>query len=141
MPDFTVSAGGTEPLAYQWRFNDINLAGASQDQFTRLDAQTNHAGNYSVVVTNVAGAVTSAPALLTVNPWLPVWFQTITQLPDGRMQLVVTGSPGETLWIDRTNDLPPNWIELTNLPNQNGALEFIDGSSTNQPRGFYRARQ
>jgi hypothetical protein len=54
---------------------------------------------------------------------------------------VVTGSPGETLWIDRTNDLPPNWHELTNLPNSSGASEFIDNSDTNQARGYYRARQ
>jgi len=138
---FTVSTGGTEPLSYQWRFNGANLAGATEDQYARSSAQTNHAGSYLVVVTNVAGAVTSAPALLTVEAWLPVHFQSINQLPDGRMHLVVTGSPGETLWIDRTNDLPPNWNELTNLPNQTGSLQFIDGSSTNQPRGFYRARQ
>ena len=138
---FTVSAGGTEPLAYQWRFDGTNLPGAVEDQFVRANAQTNHAGTYTVTVTNVAGAVTSAPAGLTVNPWLPVHFQSITPMPDGRMQLTVTGSPGATLWIDRTNDLPPNWSELTNLPNQNGALEFIDYSATNQARGYYRARQ
>jgi hypothetical protein len=138
---FAVSAGGTEPLSYQWRFNGADLAGASSDQYMRSDVQTNHTGSYSVVITNLAGAVTSAPALLTVAPWLPVHFQSIIQLPDGRMQLIVTGSSGETLWIDRTNDLPPNWSELTNLPNQSGSLQFIDGSSTNQPRGFYRARQ
>jgi len=138
---FTVSAGGTEPLAYQWRFNGTNLPGAVENLFVRANAQTNHAGTYTVIVTNVAGAVTSAPALLTVNPWLPIHFQSITPMPDGRMQLTVTGSPGATLWIDRTNDLPPNWSELTNLPNQNGALEFIDHSATNQSRGYYRARQ
>jgi hypothetical protein len=66
-PTFTVSASGTEPLAYQWRFNSNNLAGATGTSYTRTNAQTSHSGSYDVVVTNSAGAVTSAPATLIVT--------------------------------------------------------------------------
>ncbi|PYJ07268.1 MAG: hypothetical protein DME25_04245 [Verrucomicrobia bacterium] len=64
---FSVTATGTAPLAYQWRFYGTNLAGATASTYTRSNAQPNHAGPYSVLVTNSAGAVTSSVATLTVN--------------------------------------------------------------------------
>lgn len=62
---FTVVATGTAPLAYQWRFFGTNLLGAAAASFTRTNPQANHAGDYSVVITNTAGSVTSAVATLT----------------------------------------------------------------------------
>jgi hypothetical protein len=64
---FTVTASGSQPLSYQWRFNNSNLAGATSSSYARFDAQTNDAGNYTVVITNGSGAITSAPATLTVT--------------------------------------------------------------------------
>ena len=54
-------------MSYQWRFNGGNLAGATGTSYTRFNAQTTDAGSYAVVVTNSAGAITSAPATLTVT--------------------------------------------------------------------------
>ncbi len=64
---FRVVATGTTPLAYQWRKNGINIAGASGATFTVTAAQSTDAGSYDVVVSNAAGAVTSSAATLTVN--------------------------------------------------------------------------
>jgi len=64
---FTVTATGGSPLSYQWRFNGANLAGATTSSFTRNSAQLADAGTYVVVVTNYLGAITSAPATLTIN--------------------------------------------------------------------------
>jgi endonuclease/exonuclease/phosphatase family metal-dependent hydrolase len=64
---FNVTAAGGTPLFYQWRCNGTNLPGATATTFTRTNAQTGDAGSYSVVVTNYAGSVTSAIAVLTVN--------------------------------------------------------------------------
>ena len=64
---FTVVAGGTAPLSYQWLLGGTNIAGATTNSCTRTHVQTNDAGNYTVVVTNVAGCVTSVVATLTVN--------------------------------------------------------------------------
>ncbi len=66
---FAVTAGGTPPLSYQWLFNQTNaLAGATGATLLLSNVQLTNAGGYSVVVTNVAGAVTSAVARLTVSP-------------------------------------------------------------------------
>jgi len=64
---FTVTATGTTPLAYQWRLNGTNIAGATSSGYTRANVQPADTGNYTVVVTNILGAVTSSPAALTVN--------------------------------------------------------------------------
>lgn len=65
---FTVVASGSAPLGYQWRFNNADIGGATLDSYTRSNAQLIDAGNYTVVVTNSGGSVTSAVAVLTVNP-------------------------------------------------------------------------
>lgn len=65
---FSVGADGTAPLSYQWRFYGTNLTGATSAFYTRSSVFTNDAGPYTVVVTNVAGAITSSPAILTVTP-------------------------------------------------------------------------
>jgi hypothetical protein len=62
---FSVVAGGASPLRYQWQFNGTNLAGATRTSLTLPDVQLSDGGPYTVVVTNVYGSVTSAPAILT----------------------------------------------------------------------------
>jgi hypothetical protein len=74
---FTVGATGQAPLSYQWRFNGTNLAGAATNTWTITNAQVANAGPYTVVVTNVAGSITSAVATLTVLLPPP----TVTTLP------------------------------------------------------------
>ena len=64
---FAVNAGGAPPLSYQWRFTGTNIGGATTNSYTRTNSQTNDAGNYDVVVTNLSGSVTSQWAALQVN--------------------------------------------------------------------------
>jgi hypothetical protein len=65
---FNVTATGSAPLNYQWWFNGTNLlAGATNSSLTLTNVQMDDAGNYSMVVTNTAGSVTSSNAVLTVN--------------------------------------------------------------------------
>ena len=68
----SVSATGTGPFAYQWLFNGSALNGATNSSLTLNNFLPNHAGLYSVIVRNTAGAVTSAPATLTLIPVLQV---------------------------------------------------------------------
>ncbi len=61
---FTVEGSGTDPLSYQWRFNGSPLAVG--DTLALSNVQSNQAGNYSAIVINAAGSVTSSVAVLTV---------------------------------------------------------------------------
>lgn len=63
---FTVAASGTMPLSYQWYRQGSMLAGATNSTLTISNVANNSAGRYSVILTNVAGSVTSASATLTV---------------------------------------------------------------------------
>jgi hypothetical protein len=67
---FTITAGGTGPFSYQWRFKGGDLPEQTNATLTIPAAQPADEGGYTVVVTNLAGAVTSAPAWLHVTPVL-----------------------------------------------------------------------
>jgi uncharacterized repeat protein (TIGR01451 family) len=63
---FSVTASGTTPLSYQWRFQGTNVVGQTNSSLTIASAQPAHEGTYTVLVTNGAGQALSDPALLTV---------------------------------------------------------------------------
>ncbi|MGA2247936.1 MAG: immunoglobulin domain-containing protein, partial [Verrucomicrobiota bacterium] len=75
---FGVQAGGGLPLAYQWRFEGTNLVdggeitGSSTSSLTVSAVSAADVGNYTVVVTNDAGTITSSNASLTIVPSAPV---------------------------------------------------------------------
>ena len=62
---FTVRATG-RGLSYQWRKDGENLTGETSATLNLGVAQAEHAGSYSVVISNVLGSVTSSEAVLTV---------------------------------------------------------------------------
>jgi beta-glucanase (GH16 family) len=61
----SVAATGTAPLHFQWR-RGAAAVGSDQPLLAFSAVQTSDAGDYTVTVSNVAGAVTSAAATLTV---------------------------------------------------------------------------
>jgi hypothetical protein len=78
---FSAAVGGSTPLSYQWRFNGTNITGATNTTLVRSNVQPAHAGNYTLVTTNIAGSATSQVATLTVaNPdadgdGIPDWWE------------------------------------------------------------------
>ena len=64
---FNVIATGSSPLRYQWLFGGDPLSDKTNPVLTLVNVQLSDAGNYSVIVSNAAGSVTSSNALLTVN--------------------------------------------------------------------------
>lgn len=64
---FTVVASTINPpLTYQWFFNGVPIAGATQAHYHLVSAQADHAGVYRVRLTDRTSTVESAPAELTV---------------------------------------------------------------------------
>jgi hypothetical protein len=64
---FVVVASGVGQLTYQWQFNDAAISGATGSSYLIASAQPINGGNYSVIVSNSAGATFSPEALLTVR--------------------------------------------------------------------------
>ena len=63
---FSVVACGVMPLAYQWHHSATNMVNATNATLILDKVETNDAGDYHVLITNSAGAITSAVATLTV---------------------------------------------------------------------------
>jgi hypothetical protein len=90
---FSVTATGSAPLSYQWSFSATPLDGATNATLVIFNVQPAQAGNYSVQITNAAGATNSATAVLTVNvPPPPPPPPSCTAPPSG----LVAWWPGET---------------------------------------------
>ena len=65
---FSVEATGTPPLTYRWQRDGTTIAVTTNALLELFNVQTNQAGLYSVLVTNVAGFAVSSDALLEVLP-------------------------------------------------------------------------
>ena len=63
----SVAASGPGPLTYQWRKDGTAIPGATSATLTLSGVTAAQAGNYSVVVTNAGGSVTSGAATLSVG--------------------------------------------------------------------------
>src|SRR5437899_6493880 len=65
----SVSATGTAPLSYQWQKNGMAISGATSNVYTTPPATSSDNGaQFTVVISNTAGSLTSDAATLTVNP-------------------------------------------------------------------------
>ncbi len=99
----SVAASGTDPLAYQWNLGGAPLNGATNASLTLANIQGANAGSYTVVITNVAGSVTSAAALLSVSA--P---PAITTQPASR-SLVIGGSVTFSVTASSSSPLTYQW--------------------------------
>ncbi|MBI3191316.1 MAG: hypothetical protein HYZ36_01540, partial [Pedosphaera parvula] len=81
--DVTLSGGadGTPPLVYQWRCNGTNLLDATSAVLSLSAVRPNQAGIYELVISNMAGSITSAPVVLDVLPAPSNVVATITSYP------------------------------------------------------------
>jgi hypothetical protein len=68
---FTVAACSGSPMTYQWRFNGVDLPGATGSSLTISNVQPANAGSYVVQVSNTVGPTLSAEAHLTMLVPLP----------------------------------------------------------------------
>jgi len=65
---FSVAATGTAPLTYQWKKNSVVISGANSSSYTTPVTMSSDTGaQFTVVVSNAAGSVTSSTAMLTVS--------------------------------------------------------------------------
>jgi len=124
---FSVTVTGSEPLSYQWRREGTNLAGATEDSYTRPDVQPSDTGNYSVILTNAAGTATSSNAVLSLIVPAPI----LVLQASGLLQWQGLSNLNYTVQ-GKTNLDDTNWIPLgtasspttdVSFTNQNGAAQ------------------
>ncbi len=138
----SVVANGTSPLSYRWFHNSIplsngsSLIGSDTSSLLLYGVDTANSGDYSVIVSNIAGSATSAAASLIVVT--PPQFSSVSLLPDSNPQITFSAVSNVTYRIDASTNFI-NWETLTNLPNPAGMLQFIDLDATNYGNRFYRA--
>jgi hypothetical protein len=94
---FSVWADGPGTLSYQWTSNGVAIAGQTATNLTLAGLTASASGTYSVIVTNLYGAVTSS-VVLVVTPSLPP----VTLVP-----------ASETRWLGSPLSFAPE-----SLPNQ-----------------------
>jgi len=129
---FVVLVAAYPPPAYRWFFNETNLlADATNAGVTISNAQNEHAGLYSAIVTNSLGAVTSRLARLTIGvpAFIAAQPQTVTVIPGQTARFTVSagGTPPLTYqWyfncVSPVFGANSDTLELTNAsPAQNGS--------------------
>ncbi len=72
---FSVTATGTLPLSYRWKRDSTTVAGGTNATLALSNVVPGEAGNYVVIISNSAGAITSAVAVLTVQNVGPTFAQ------------------------------------------------------------------
>ncbi|MBX3737538.1 MAG: immunoglobulin domain-containing protein [Candidatus Didemnitutus sp.] len=97
---FRVAATGVAPLSYQWRKDGVAIAGATGAAMVLASAQVADVGTYDVVVSNLAGSVTSQGAALTLAEG-----PQITSAPARRL-VVASGAP-TTLTVAASSPFGP----------------------------------
>src|SRR5947208_673185 len=126
---FAVVASGTTPLTYQWRKNGTAISGATSSSYTTAATTSSDNGaQFTVVVSNVAGNVTSNAATLTVNSSPQPLHITTNSLPGGQLLTPYSANLQAT-----GGSLPYNWSVIGGqLPNGLG-LSPANGTITGTP--------
>ena len=108
---FSVDADGLPPLAYQWLFNSAAIASATNSSYTLSNVQSSNAGNYSVVLSNAYGSVTSLEGTLTVITPLVTG---IARNSDGTITLDFTslGNSTARIWTATNLSPPVYWTPI-----------------------------
>jgi T5SS/PEP-CTERM-associated repeat protein len=132
---FGVTATGTPPLAYTWRFNGVNLSGSNTDQLFLNSVNRNQAGSYDVIVANSSGSVTSLVAHLRVL--VPTSFMNTVYSGDS-LQLSCFTEAGLNYTLQYKNELSnASWLPLKTLSGDGNPITFVETNSI-APSRFYR---
>ena len=135
---FTVVAGGSPPLMYLWKFTGGSLAGATSSSLTITNVQMVSQGDYTVVVSNSVGAVTSSAAHLTLQTAAPGPFQLANwQLATGSVSFDITSPTQTNVVVWSSTDLA-HWTALSTNFSTTGTVHF-SGTNGQGSVEFYRA--
>jgi hypothetical protein len=130
-----VQASSPLPLFYFWYLNATSLLSSGTNwQFELTNVQLSQSGAYTVVISNVLGAITSAPALLNVIA--PVERRSVPSVQ-------VAGEAGSRLNVDYADSLTsaPGWTPLGSVSLTSTSQFYFDLTLPPPAQRFYRAWQ
>jgi uncharacterized protein (TIGR02597 family) len=134
---FSAAAQGSGTLAYQWNFNNSPISGATTSIYNVNSAKLSDAGSYSVVITNNAGAVTSASAPLTVVA-STTRLLAINAAADGTVAMVWNTDAGGSYTLQFKNALTnTQWTSLSNVVAAGTTFSISDSAGASTQR-FYQ---
>jgi hypothetical protein len=121
-------------LTYEWLFNGSAISGAGSTDLYLTNVGATQAGTYTLIVSNVAGAATSAPAMLSVIP--PVERRMVPGLS-------LLGQPGSLMNLENadTLGLSPAWVTFDSVTLTNSSQWYFDVATPLPAQRFYRAWQ
>jgi hypothetical protein len=131
---FTVVASSSTAITYQWKFNGLNIANATNSTYTITNVQPVNAGQYQVTVSNSDGPTKSSLATLTVVTLPLMLTQPSTQVADPGSSVSFTptargGRPLLYLWYKNSNLFASSStinLSLNNVqPADSGAYQLI----------------
>jgi uncharacterized delta-60 repeat protein len=96
---FSVAASGIPSPTYQWKFDGVSIAGATDSSLTITNAQVANVGSYTVTVTNMFGSLTSTGVTISGSAPAP----TITQAP---VNTLVTAGQTASFTVGATGSGP-----------------------------------
>ena len=151
---FNVIAEGTEPLSYQWYKEGTLLEGAATASYTIESVSAEDLGNYTVIVSNELGEVTSdiavlsyltsptitmPPISLTVDAWSQAVFQVEALGAESyqwyRNDIPISGATGAFYTIDSAKGIDVGTYKVV-ITNRAGTATGSATLSLTQP---YRA--
>jgi hypothetical protein len=124
-----VQAASPSPVSYQWRRGAVTVLNATNASLPLLWVTAGDAGNYTVVVSNANGSVTSTPpAVLTVNsPAVNLASGLAMQLKldetSGLTAADATANANTGLLLNFLDPVPTNWMAGV----LSGSLRFNSG--------------
>ncbi len=135
---FAVLAGGSATLGYRWYFNTNSpIPNATNSILTLTNVQSANAGMYSVVITNLAGTVTSTNVTLTVSTIAPAQPQLSgLSFSNGSFSLTVNGGSGT--YVVQTSTNLVDWISIYTNASSTPPFTWSDSNAASVGQKFYR---
>ena len=137
--------GFPTPTNYQWLSNSTPLPGATNSSCTITNVQKANEGNYSVLVSNSVGSVTSTNASLQVDTNATVRLINVVASGAGSLGFRITGPVGTYVIQASTSLLTrlTNWLSVAtnSIPAANNLWwDFTDTNAAAFHGRFYRAQ-
>src|SRR5262249_17110120 len=131
---FAITAEGSDPLGYQWFFNQTSLPAETNSILVLTNVTAEQSGIYHVVVSNPYGSVPSSPSIISATFPPPIQItgpsdQTATNGDTVSFTVTATGvAPFSYQWYFNQTNSNPAWTDATLVlnkvtPSQAGTYE------------------